>query len=199
VSGVWVYKNDGTIFCVPASETEISLSEMREELTNLIGAQNILAEEKRGPPGKVIEVCGHPTGNVNAYQITQEGLHLLFSGVAGPCGFTVDPNTQIVIESGDVPIFPWPTKDAGNWSADDRLVPWPWAAIATTELDAAARAFTNVIAALTQAGSSPTQITDLIGRKCRVYNEGDMITMDYVPQRVNVVLDRGRISRIWFG
>ncbi|WP_416066101.1 I78 family peptidase inhibitor [Rhizobium sp. ZK1] len=199
MSGIWVYKQDGTIFCVPAKETEITLSKMRKELEALIGAKNVLAEEKRGPPGKVIEVCGHPTGNVNAYQITQEGLYLLFSGIAGPSGFNVDPNTQIMMEPADHPIFPWPTENKGRRSGDDRWVPWPWAAIATTEPDAGARAFINVISALTQSGSAPTQIAELIGRRCRIYNEGDMITMDYVPQRVNVVLEAGRISRIWFG
>lgn len=206
---IWVYKADGTIQCQPASETEITLSTMREQLANLIGAKNILDEAKWPPRGPVPTVCGHPTGNLNAYKITPEGLHLLFSGVAGPSGFEVDPNTRIALDpldpltpwpikgDGDGPIFPWPTKE-GEWS-DDRFVPWPWVAIATGSADAASKAFTNVVAALTQVGATPTQISELIGRRCRIYNEGDMITFDYFPQRVNIVLDSGRISRIWFG
>ena len=34
----------------------------------------------------------------------------------------------------------------------------------------------------------------------RVYTRGDMITQDYVPERLNVVLDeRGTIVRVWCG
>ncbi len=209
MSEIWVYKPDGTIQCVPDSETEIPLGEMREQLAKLIGAKNILAEEKRPPSGPVPTVCGRPTGNLNAYKITAEGLQLLFSGIAGPSGFEVDPQTRIMVDpydpvtpwplkgQGDTPIFPWPTDT--KEIQDDRWIPWPWAALSSSDSASAARALMNVFSTLTQVGSNPTAISELLGRIARVYNEGDMITFDYSPQRVNIVLDRGRISRIWFG
>jgi hypothetical protein len=204
---IWVYKADGTINCIPASETEISLADMRSELEALIGARNVLAEEKRGPVGPVLDRCGIPTGNRNAYKITPEGLSLLFSGVAGPSGFEVDPDTRIVINPSD-PVSPWPLERAGDdpvpWpmkkgKEGDDFVPWPWVVLHQKDAEAAERAFSNVLAALTQVGSAPTQISELIGRKCRVYNEGDMYTLDYLPQRVNIVLRDARISKVWFG
>lgn len=206
---IWVYKADGTIQCMPAGETEISLAEMRKQLEALIGVKNVLAEEKRLPLGPVPTVCGHPTGNLNAYKITPAGLQLLFSGVVGPSGFEVDPQTKIQFDpydpvtpwplggAGDTPIFPWPTK-ANIWG-DDRWVPYPLVAMAASDAEGVARAMANVIASLTAVGSTPTMISELIGRVARVYNEGDVITFEYSPQRVNIVLDHGRISRIWFG
>lgn len=206
---IWVYKADGTIQCQPARETEVTLAAMREQLAKLIGASNILDEAKWPPRGPVPTICGRPTGNLNAYKITPEGLHLLYSGVDGPSGFDVDPNTKIMLDpndpvapfpfkgDGDGPIFPWPTDAKGL--SDDRLVPWPWVAITAGTADEASRAVANVIASLTQVGTTPTHITELIGRQCRVYNEGDAINFDYFAQRVNVVLEGGRISRIWFG
>ena len=193
---IWVYKADGTIQCVPAEKTEITLAQMRKQLAELIGAGNILAEEKRPPAGPVPAACGRPTGNLNAYKITIRGLQLLFSGIEGPSGFEVDPRTRIMGDSDD-PIFPWPTGKV--LSEDDRWVPWPWAAMASGNPEDAPHAFINVLASLTQVGATPTLISDLIGRSVRVFNEGKMVPSDYSSQRVNIVLDDGRISRIWFG
>mgnify|MGYP001627444632 CR=1 FL=1 len=206
---IWVYKPDGTIQCVPSSETEVSLTEMRKQLEALIGAENVLSEEKRSPLGPVPAVCGRPTGNLNAYKITPEGLQMLFSGVSGPSGFEVDPQTKIMADPGqavtpwplqasvDGPITPWPTDNSRP--EGDRWIPWPYVATSAKDAEGSARALINVIASLSSPGVIPTMITELIGRVARVYNEGDMITLDYLPQRVNIVFDRGRISRIWFG
>lgn len=49
-------------------------------------------------------------------------------------------------------------------------------------------------------GSLDDPIKSIIGRVVRVIREGDPITMDYLPQRLNIVLaDVRRISSIWFG
>ncbi|WP_247996665.1 I78 family peptidase inhibitor [Brucella tritici] len=206
---IWVYKADGTIQCVPASETEISLAEMRKQLETLIGENNVLSEEKWPPAGPAPAVCGLPTGNRNAYKITPDGLQLLFSGVAGPSGFEVDPRTKIMIDPNDAitpwplggpadpPVIPWPTKM--HELSDNRPVPWPWVAIASSNAESGPRTLMNVLSSLNQVGSHPTMISELLGRVARVYNEGDMVTFDYLPHRVNIVLDRGQISRIWFG
>ena len=80
---IWVCKDDGTIQC--QENPEITLDEMRAELASLIGEANIIGQEKRSRI--VIEVCGSPTGQMNAYQITEVGKRLLFYGIRGPEGF----------------------------------------------------------------------------------------------------------------
>jgi len=43
-------------------------------------------------------------------------------------------------------------------------------------------------------------ISELIGRPSRCYTVGDMVTEDFVEDRVNIVLEKdGRIHKIWFG
>lgn len=46
----------------------------------------------------------------------------------------------------------------------------------------------------------PQTIKDLIGRQCRVIKLGGSITMDYNPNRVNIILDeKSHIKDISFG
>jgi hypothetical protein len=85
---VWVCKFDGTIQCDPDSK-EITLEEMRKQLATIIGEKNIRAMEKRSRP--MPELCGLPTGNTNAYEITEEGAFILEHGFVGPMGFTRCP------------------------------------------------------------------------------------------------------------
>jgi hypothetical protein len=48
--------------------------------------------------------------------------------------------------------------------------------------------------------SVPQTVKDLIGRQCRVIKSGDPITMDYNPNRVNIILDeKSRIKDISLG
>lgn len=80
---VWVYKLDGSIQC--EDRAAASPEEMREELAAIIGSDHILSMEKRNIV--VPRVCGHTTGAVNAYEITQEGAYILFHGFIGSGGF----------------------------------------------------------------------------------------------------------------
>ncbi len=49
-------------------------------------------------------------------------------------------------------------------------------------------------------GGVPVLIRELLGRPCRCYRQGDALTDDFIPDRVNVEHDEdGRISDIWFG
>lgn len=84
---VWVCKDDGTIQC--QDNPEISLDEMRATLAGLIGDNNIIQQEKRSRI--VIRLCGTPTGQMNAYEITELGKSLLFGGIRGPEGFRLCP------------------------------------------------------------------------------------------------------------
>jgi hypothetical protein len=64
---------------------------MRKELAMIIGEENILRMEKRSQI--VVRQCGMPTGNMNAYEITEEGWHILTTGIVGPQGFNLCPGT----------------------------------------------------------------------------------------------------------
>ncbi|MBU0724796.1 MAG: hypothetical protein KJ904_08585 [Alphaproteobacteria bacterium] len=46
----------------------------------------------------------------------------------------------------------------------------------------------------------PKQVSELIGKPCRVIRPGDAMTRDYRPERVNIFVDAGnRIERITYG
>ena len=50
------------------------------------------------------------------------------------------------------------------------------------------------------ASTVPVLIRELLVRPCRRYREGDALTDDFVPERVNLEHDdEGRINDIWFG
>ena len=181
---VWVYKDDGTLQCGQGAERPIQ--EMRKALARLIGDKEILHGEKRRPPVLLPDLCGAPTGEVNAYEITDDGAYVLFRGFVGPDGFKLwiwpQPGTRhdaLALTAGGGSDVPFPLS--ASWKGDGAIA--------------------NMIASLTQAGAQPTTIVDLIGRVCRCYKHGDPLTFDLQPQRVNIELDEDgrRISRIWFG
>lgn len=84
MSTVWIYKFDGTIQCHP-EYPEITLKEMRKQLSTLIGEKNIVSMKKSKL--QTVEMCGIPTGAINTYEITPEGWFLLSRGIIGKCGF----------------------------------------------------------------------------------------------------------------
>lgn len=84
MGNIWVCKPDGTIQCDEDSK-EITLEEMRGELASLIGEENILSMRKNSKP--MIQLCGVPTGKMNAYEITEKGALILERGFVGPRGF----------------------------------------------------------------------------------------------------------------
>lgn len=43
-------------------------------------------------------------------------------------------------------------------------------------------------------------VSAMIGKRARVYTTGDMLTQDFMPERVNIELSEKReIVRIWLG
>lgn len=90
MAGIWVCKFDGTIQC--QNDPEIPLDVMRVQLAALIGAENILDEAKRYR--LMPQLCGLPTGALNAYEITEEGYRRLMSGIVGPQGFHLCEGSQ---------------------------------------------------------------------------------------------------------
>lgn len=123
-------------------------------------------------------------------------------------------------ESGDLALsvknwvpFPW-GKGSGSLGAvlaDDRFVPFPWLkgpTLASGDIDDdPGDAFPWSLPddkpepRKTDNSLLDAAIGTLIGAKVRVFREGELITMDYVSDRVNVVLARysDTIQDIWMG
>lgn len=163
----WVWRHDGTLQCGLGQEE--TLDEARAALATVIGADAILNAEKRTLPGAVITLCGAPTGQVNAFELTDDGYWLLFHGIVGPIGFRpwrdALPSSRLLAGS------------EGNYAA------------------AAAVPQGQAIRLVDGSGS----LDRLIGRRCRVYQVGDPLTEDYWPERINIGLIDGRIAELWFG
>ena len=172
----WIWRHDGTIQCSDvAGET---LEEAREQLASVIGEHNVLEGEKRTLPCPIIQMCGVPTGQVNAFQITVQGWLLLIHGFPGMMGWA-----------------PWTDEcpSAGTDGASSGL-----AQLNSGGEDPDRRA--RLVRPGPGGGGDPTRIDELYFRPVRCYRLGDAITRDYVERRVNIVHnDRGRIVRIWFG
>ncbi len=88
---LWIYRFDGTVQCDSGSR-EVTLEEMRAGLEAIVGEQNVRGMEKRSLP--TVELCGVPTGVVNAYEVTAEGWMLLNHGVVGNPGFALWPESR---------------------------------------------------------------------------------------------------------
>ena len=186
MSGIWVYKDDGTKQC--GWGKEIPLAEMEKQLATLIGQGEILGREKRVLPRVFPEMCGGPTGRVNAYRITEKGLYMLFHGFVGPHGFK---------------LWMWPAREAEGTSRGGEPVGWvPFPLFVTVppSAEAANGVLVNALAGVSQAGAHPVLIRELIGHPVRYYAQGDGLTMDYRPERVNIEHDdKHVITSIWFG
>src|SRR5438270_631682 len=74
VPSPWVWRHDGTLQCGLGSEE--TLDEARAQLETVIGAANVIQGEKRHLPGLIIQLCGAPTGQVNAFELTPAGFLL---------------------------------------------------------------------------------------------------------------------------
>lgn len=157
VSSIWVYKFDGTIQC-EADVKEISLERMREELSKLIGGDNILSMKKGQRP--VITLCGITTGKINCYEITSHGWYVLQHGIMGPCGFE--------------------RMDHGPGESADKVN------------------IGRLMGSLT--AFAPKSVQELIGHPLRVYKTGEMIALDWRPDRCNIEIDElSVIVKVWFG
>jgi hypothetical protein len=172
----WVWRHNGTVQCQEWPGQ--SLEEAREQLAALIGEENVLEAEERELPCIIPKMCGIPTGKVNACLITVQGYLILMNGFVGPMGWR-----------------PWTDECPEDWAQA------PYAALAATGASRAdGGGQPRALATRGGGGSDPTAIAELFGRRCRCYTQGDALTQDYLPERVNIGLNqRGRIVEIWFG
>jgi hypothetical protein len=175
----WVWRHDGTLQC--GFGVEETLDEARAALAAIIGDENILNGEKRTLPGPIFQLCGAPTRQVNAFELTDPGFWLLFHGFVGPIGFRpwIDADVERLLAGSE-----------GSYAA--RL-------LAGSEGNYAVKAPEGKAVGFPGHGGKPATIEDLYGRICRVYNVGDALTKDYIEHRVNIGLVRGRVAEIWFG
>lgn len=191
MTSAWVWRHDGTLQC--DFGVEETLDEARAALAAIIGSENILNGEKRTLPGPVIALCGAPTGQVNAFELTELGFWLLFHGFVGPIGFRpwVDGDADRLLAGSE-----------GSYAArlaagsEGNFVP---RLLAGSEGSYVVRVPDGKTIGLPGGGGTPTTIAELYGRPCRVYTVGDMITDDYIERRVNIGLVSGRIAAIWYG
>ena len=166
---VWVIKDDGTRQCDDRNKG-VSVKEMQKEL-ELLGA-TVLSGEKRQDCRLISRVCGAPTGQVNAYEISEQDWQKVADGFVGPQGFRL-----------------W-TCDQQSTSSEAALrggeIPWPLA---------------RGITYANSAYGNPVLVRELVGRPVRVYHDGDLITQDFISGRVNIVLEIESqiIKDIWFG
>ena len=130
----------------------------------------VLSSEKRISCDLFSQACGSPTGRVNAYEISHTDWEEIKRGFVGPLGFKLWTCSEVAS-----------VADLEAIIAGDDPLPWPWAQA-------------------TSVSSNPTLCRELIGRTCRCYTQGDALTKDFRPERVNIELDRdSRIADIWFG
>lgn len=82
----------------------------------------------------------------------------------------------------------------GSRGGDD---PWPW--LVASESLATNRQMLNAF--IDKIGDVDPSVSELVGRPVRVFHESDMITMEHIEGRVNIVLQDGTrfIRRVYFG
>jgi hypothetical protein len=170
MANFWVWRHDGTLQCGQGSEQP--LEEAHEQLAAIIGADSVLNGEKRQAPVILPTVCGAPTGQANAFELTESGYYLLFHGFVGPIGFR-----------------PW---------LDDKLA-HVQAGLTSSILGVEEHSARKQLTLAGFGAGEPTSIQELFGRQCRAYTVGDALTMDFRPDRFNVGLVNGRIRELWFG
>lgn len=165
---IWIVKDDGTRQCDDRNQGT-PLDVMAEELKTL-GA-TVLNSEKRHDCRAINRVCGAPTGQLNAYEISIDDWETIKSSFIGPNGFRA---------------WDCDEKDIGRVAMAGGEIPWP---------------LINRIALASSASGAPVLIRDLIGRESRYYEDGATITKDFRPDRVNIVTEKGSstIKEIWFG
>lgn len=178
-----VFKFDGSLQCgMGAGE---SVDDMASKLITL--GVTPVSGEKRQYPGLLPQACGLKTGMCNAYVISDadwasHGDAILSAGFdiweSEPSLHGGGRRRRFSVQSegemgGGVVIWPF---------TSERPVPIPFS-IGAPRLD-------------------PTKtISELVGKRVRIYRDGDMITQDFRLDRVNIVLHpaTATVIDVWFG
>lgn len=105
-----VYEPDGSLTCDQVEPGGLrTLADSMVDLAKRIGGEHIRGAQTAVLNPPKIEPCGHPTGRINRFLITQEGHRTLFTAIAGPGRFTdCLPSDTIAFRSGGDDPVPWP-------------------------------------------------------------------------------------------
>lgn len=131
-------------------------------------------------------------------------------GVSKICGRINTPGPMVVaalcgLPTNQVNAFAVPRED---WDRVRRGVVgtmgfrlWVGAAYPSIHLDDGCELGAAEPEGIRGASTQPVLVRDLIGLQLRSYVEGDVLTTDYLPDRVNIELDgtRRRIRDVWMG
>lgn len=137
-----------------------------------LGVSRICGQANVAGPNLMPAVCGAPTGRVNAFAIPQADWAAITAGIAGTLGFRL----------------------------------WQGAPYPALKIDGDCRIAPGIAQGSAPAGrgmplcAGPVLLREIVGRPGRCYRQGDALTADFVPDRVNVEHDaNGRISDVWMG
>jgi hypothetical protein len=208
-----LYKADGSIQC--SQKPGATPDEMRPELAEIVGDQNILGQRKAQLPGFHVQLCGVATDSVNVFKVTDEAFDLLFGkpgGIIGKGGFRPWIELGPDIDPGFNPVHhllghkPKPDAMIENPTNSAQTAHGPKVASTAADGDEA-RGGPEVpfplnvaaLARLTSANQNPTLVRELIGQRLMTIRPGDPVTAEYVFNRVNVIVnDANVIEGIYF-
>lgn len=175
---VTVFKHDGTLQC--GLGAEISLDAMKGAIEEL-GA-HVTKSEKRQHPAFFPQVCGARTGRCNVFELADDDWQKSAKAILG-AGFELWPDRN------EISIM-------GKSATDNEVLPWPW------RQATGAPSTSQDSMSLTIGRIDPSvPLERLIGKRIRLYVEGDPITQDHRLDRANIVLAStdAAVKDIWFG
>ena len=163
----YVCKPNGEIQC--QGNKPLSLEQATVLLIKLIGKENLVGE---GHSHSLIvpKMCGLPGGIFHHFEITEEGEYLLSNGIMGRVGFRPCPGDAETETAAFEALLDVKNLNIGS------LVQ---------------------LGGYTSATTNPVLIRELIGRGSRIYQSGDLLTKDYIENRVNIELSGSVIMSIW--
>lgn len=196
---MWIGKFDGSLQC--GLGVAVPLPVVEAELKHIVG--EVKHSEPRRWPGMVNQACGLPTGACYAFEVDDEAVakHREALGAHRYFPWPVSENEDRGLSAHATPARDWapsPFKASRNGDgvpfpysvqlgAD--ALPWPWR---VGGIDDGFFPWMN--------SGRPTLLHSLIGKHCRLYKTGDVLTTDMRPDRANIELGQdGRIVSVWFG
>lgn len=193
-----VFKHDGSVQC--ADRGGQTLEEAKAELALIVGEKNILEGFQKTL--FVIAMCGAPTGRVNVFRLSPEGLNIFEHGFIGHPGwnfwlFGEEDQHEFAARGG--PEVPFPLRiNLPDLMCRD--CGFPMEAAPVEALEAWRRkAGARILDAIRQSPTPPSTVDGLKGYVLRVIRPGDAWTLDLRRDRVNITVDENdRITGVSF-
>ncbi len=177
MASVEIAVHDGTIQCVPSIATRL------EDVRARLEAAGITVANAANKHRAVIQLCGTPSGNYHVFSIDEADWR----------------KNEIMLSSAGFALWgdgAAPRSSATAFAAPTGggAIPWPWGGN-TLGGDA------PFPLGISKPAPGAPGLEALVGMKLRVIFDGDMITMEHLPNRFNIALarDSGKIVHTWFG